>query len=89
MESIFSGKTYINHTTAGVMQSFLKAWTENRVRSFFQQCTKETYTQKETVIIVKYYPSINQRGEGAEWSYRMRLKLILLRVSKKLTGLAT
>jgi len=31
---------------------------------YFQKCTKETYTQRETAMIEKYGPLINQRGEG-------------------------
>lgn len=31
---------------------------------YFQKCTKDTYTQRETAMIKKYDPLINQSGEG-------------------------
>lgn len=31
---------------------------------YFQKCTKDTYTDRETAMIEKYRPLINQRGDG-------------------------
>ena len=57
---------------------------------YFQKCTKDTYTQKETAMIEKYDPLINQRGDGGRMVIQDAFEVYFSQSFKrKLTGLAS
>lgn len=56
---------------------------------YFQKCAKDTYTQRETAMIKKYDPLINQRGQGDRMVIQDAFEAYFSHSFKmKLTGLA-
>ena len=54
---------------------------------YFQKCTKDTYTQRETAMIEKYKPLINQRGDGGRMVIQDAFEAYFSQVfERKLTG---